>query len=147
MSQPSNSKCLSFLQALRMATTSACADGSLVAVTELAPSATTLPSLTTTAPKGPPRPAPTLASDNSMARCMNRGSGALLTCFRVGASYSGVNVRFVIGSKRVTHDRLAWKGWSGVELCHRESNFGGEIVLIKYSHFTIVDHHAQFVRR
>ncbi len=46
----------SALQAARIAFTSPWAVGSFVAVTELAPSPTILPSRTTTAPKGPPLP-------------------------------------------------------------------------------------------
>jgi hypothetical protein len=52
-----------------MATTSACAVGSLVAVTRLKPSPTTRPSFTMTAPKGPPLRC-TFSRDSWMARRM-----------------------------------------------------------------------------
>src|ERR1700730_10207832 len=58
-------------QASRMATISACAVGSLVAVTQLAPSAMTRPSFATRAAKGPPRPERTFSRASAMARRMN----------------------------------------------------------------------------
>ena len=73
-SQPSSTNVPSAWQALRMAVTSACAVGSLEAVTWLAPVAMTLPSFTMTAPNGPPRPLVTLVVARSMACCMNLGS-------------------------------------------------------------------------
>src|SRR5713101_7092416 len=54
-----------------MATISACAVGSLPEVTRLVPSAITLPSFTTIAPNGPPRPERTFSIASSMAFCMN----------------------------------------------------------------------------
>ena len=54
ISAPERSKVFRCAQAARMATTSACAVGSLLAVTRLKPSPTTRPSFTMTAPKGPP---------------------------------------------------------------------------------------------
>src|ERR1041385_9431470 len=59
-SHPESWKSPSVRQASRMATTSACAVGSLSRVTWLLPVAMTMPSLTTTAPNGPP-PRRTLA--------------------------------------------------------------------------------------
>src|SRR6202789_4427782 len=53
-----------------MAFTSACAVGSLAEVTRLTPVARTSPSLTTTAPKGPPSPLRTFSVASRMARCM-----------------------------------------------------------------------------
>src|SRR5882672_10609731 len=58
-----------------MATTSAWAVGSLSAVTQLAPRAIISPSLTMTAPKGPPAPLVTLSVARRMASRMNLGSG------------------------------------------------------------------------
>src|SRR5712692_2879649 len=54
-----------------MATISACAVGSLLEVTRLVPSAITLPSFTTIAANGPPRPECTFSMASSMAFCMN----------------------------------------------------------------------------
>src|SRR5271165_3413453 len=53
-----------------MATTSAWAVGSFVAVTRLTPSATTRPSFTTTAANGPP-PSRIFSCASAMARCIN----------------------------------------------------------------------------
>src|ERR1700734_1122046 len=53
-----------------MAFTSACAVGSLAEVTRLTPVARTSPSLTTTAPKGPPSPLRTFSVASRMAICM-----------------------------------------------------------------------------
>src|SRR5580698_4801744 len=58
-----------------MAFTSACAVGSLVAVTEFAPSPTILPSRTITAANGPPLPAATFSVASAMARRKNSGLG------------------------------------------------------------------------
>lgn len=66
ISQPLRSNVFSFLQALRIALTSACAVGSLLAVTRFTPVATTLPSFTITAPNGPP-PFLTLLSAREIA--------------------------------------------------------------------------------
>src|SRR5215469_2584209 len=54
-----------------MATTSACAVGSLVVVTRLTPSATIRPSFTITAAKGPPPPVRTFSLPSAIARRMN----------------------------------------------------------------------------
>src|SRR5258708_1404374 len=54
-----------------MATISAWAVGSLAEVTQFHPSARIAPSLTITAPKGPPAPASIFSRDRAMARRMN----------------------------------------------------------------------------
>src|SRR5579863_2289692 len=59
--------------AARIATTSPCAVGSLVAVTELAPSPTITPSRTITAPNGPPRAVATFSVASAMARRRKAG--------------------------------------------------------------------------
>src|SRR5260370_2752031 len=53
-----------------MATIAACAVGSLLAVTRLAPSAMTRPSFAMSAAKGPPRPERTFSRASAMARRM-----------------------------------------------------------------------------
>ena len=65
-----------------MATTSACAVGSLVAATELTPLAMSWFSLTTNAPNGPPCPERTLFTARSMARRIQRSfSVSMMTPF------------------------------------------------------------------
>src|SRR5882757_496475 len=58
-------------QASRIATTSACAVGSFVAVTRFVPSAIMRPSFTITAANGPPLPLRTLSIARAIARRMN----------------------------------------------------------------------------
>lgn len=60
-----------------MATTSACAVGSLVDVTLFTPLAITFPSFTITAPKGPPFPFSTFAIERRMAFFMNLAASFL----------------------------------------------------------------------
>src|SRR5579875_669660 len=74
-SQPVRAKAPRARAAARIAFTSACAVGSLVAVTELAPSPTISPWRTTTAPNGPPLPRTTFSVASSMARRRNSGFG------------------------------------------------------------------------
>src|SRR5690606_29052769 len=80
--QPSREKVPSALQAARIAVTSACADGSFSAVTWLCAVATTAPSLTIRAPKGPP-PLFALSVATAMACCIHACSswtvGAVFT--------------------------------------------------------------------
>src|SRR6185436_71981 len=103
--------------ASRIATTSACAVGSLVSVTRLVPSATMCPSRTTSAANGPP-PACTLASDSSTARAMKRrgssgwlaGTGASLLrargrCLVAAAPHVGDTAEAPGGETR-RHDLL-----------------------------------------
>src|SRR5215470_19717373 len=71
-SQPVSWKAPSSWQASRMTTIWAWAVGSLVKVTRFAPSATTLPSFTTTAANGPP-PDRTLATASAIAWRMISG--------------------------------------------------------------------------
>ena len=54
-----------------MASTSACAVGSLCSVTQFTARAITLPSFAITVPKGPPRPVRTFSIDRAMASRMN----------------------------------------------------------------------------
>src|ERR1700733_4768601 len=63
-----------------MATTSACAVGSLVAVTRFAPVATIFPSRTITAPNGPPPPDVTFSVASAIAFSIKTG----LPCIRLG---------------------------------------------------------------
>ncbi len=56
ISQPSNEKVPNLAHASRMAVISPCAVGSFVPTTRFHPSPTMVPSLTITAPKGPPAP-------------------------------------------------------------------------------------------
>src|SRR5271165_149991 len=70
-SQPLSSKFLTDWQAVRIATISACAVGSRVAVTRFTPAAMIAPSLTTTAANGPPADERTFSSESAIALCMN----------------------------------------------------------------------------
>src|SRR5216683_5554002 len=79
-SQPESWKSPSLRQASRIATTSACAVGSFVVVTRLAPSATTRPSFTTSAANGPPPPVRTFSSPKAMARRMKSADMILCPC-------------------------------------------------------------------
>ena len=72
-----SSKVPSLRQACRMAVTSAWAVGSLSSVTRFDAPATTLPSFTITAPKGPP-PCSTLSSARRMASRMKRMSASVV---------------------------------------------------------------------
>src|ERR1700677_4025353 len=63
-----------------MATTSACAVGSLIAVTRFVPVATMFPSRTITAPNGPPPPDVTFSVANAIAFSIKAG----LPCIRIG---------------------------------------------------------------
>src|ERR1700678_1593363 len=63
-----------------MATTSACAVGSLIAVTRFVPVATMFPSRTITAPNGPPPPDVTFSVANAIAVSIK----SVLPCIRIG---------------------------------------------------------------
>src|SRR5271165_4438868 len=93
MSQPESRKSPSLRHASRMATTSACAVGSFVLVTQLAPSATTLPSFTTSAANGPPLPERTFSSPNAMARRMNCMGKVVYSRFSVPFPLQNINTK------------------------------------------------------
>src|SRR5271154_5149086 len=80
MWQPLSWKLPIAVHALRIATISPCAVGSLVAVTRLAPVATISPPRTMTAPKGPPRPDVTFSVASAIAFSIKTG----LPCIRLG---------------------------------------------------------------
>src|SRR6478672_11638426 len=71
ISHPVNWNVCKCSQACRMATTSACAVGSLLEVTLLAPLAMISPFLTMTAPKGPPLQVLILVKDKAIASRIN----------------------------------------------------------------------------
>lgn len=75
-------KVWSCAQACRMADISACAVGSLLAVTRLTPVAMTSPLRAMTAPKGPP-PLRMFCSDSWMASCMSCWSVIALMFFKL----------------------------------------------------------------
>src|SRR5689334_24956012 len=68
-----------------MATTSACAVGSFVEVTQFAPAAMMRPALTTTAAKGPPRPERTFSTARLIVSCM-KALGMMSPAWRAPAS-------------------------------------------------------------
>src|SRR6266478_4773533 len=93
-SQPESWKSPSLRQASRIATTSACAVGSFVVVTRLAPSATTRPSFTTSAANGPPPQVRTFSIPKAMARRIKSADMILCPCFRVPFLLPIINVPF-----------------------------------------------------
>src|SRR5438874_173574 len=83
-----------------MATISACAVGSFVAVTRFVPSAMTRPSLTMTQPNGPP-PARMFSKASAMARRMNSADMWSATCVQIACA----------GEKAQCDDRRAPAQW------------------------------------
>src|SRR6266478_2478603 len=91
-SQPESWKSPSLWQAARIATTSACAVGSFVAVTRLTPSATIWPSFTIIAAKGPPAPVRTFSIPKAIARRMNSFIIRDSSRFRVPLPPANINI-------------------------------------------------------
>src|SRR5271156_2281939 len=107
MSHSGNSKLCNFRQASRIATISACAVGSFVAVTQFTPSAIIFPSRTITVPNGPPRPERTFSSDNASARVIK-------------LSHNGLGVRSGIRSRATL--QFAARDCSAAHHIHRNEN-------------------------
>src|SRR5688572_27878737 len=105
MSQPRSENVPSELQAPRIAVTSACAVGSFVDVTRFQPSAITLPSLTTMAPKGPPAPSRMRSAESRTAWRM-RAIGSASMQRRVLAGEEGA----LAADEQVRGDRRGDRG-------------------------------------
>src|SRR5271155_5763799 len=103
MWQPLSWKLPIAVHALRIATISPCAVGSLVAVTRLAPVATISPPRTMTAPKGPPRPDVTFSVASAIAFSIKIG----LPCIRLGILIARVALRESRNNQIMAHAFLS----------------------------------------
>src|SRR5438045_5714242 len=100
ISQLFNWKVCNLPHACRMAVISACAVGSLVEVTTFVPSPTIFPSLTITAPKGPPLPEFTFSIASWIARAIKVFCIGLLCRRQQGAAnqFEAEGIISVIGA-------------------------------------------------